>query len=132
MATFEALVAEGAAVPVDGWDFSWFAGRATEQRPSWRYARLMGERMARARRALDLQTGGGEVLAGIPHPPPELVATEDERRALVWTDETAVPNPGPRRDTLLPGRVLLIRPQAARGLQPADLDEIEAFTGRPA
>jgi hypothetical protein len=32
--------------------------------------------MARAERALDLQTGGGEVLAGIPKPPPTLVATE--------------------------------------------------------
>jgi hypothetical protein len=39
------LVAEGTAVPVEGWDFSWFEGRATEQRPSWGYARLMGERM---------------------------------------------------------------------------------------
>lgn len=76
MATFENLVAEGAAVPVQGWDFSWFDGRATEQRPSWGYARLMGQRMASAGRALDLQTGGGEVLATIPTPPPLLVATE--------------------------------------------------------
>jgi SAM-dependent methyltransferase len=76
VATFDDLVAEGTAVPVEGWDFSWFQGRATEQRPSWGYARLMGERMAAAGRALDLQTGGGEVLAGIPKPPPVLVATE--------------------------------------------------------
>jgi hypothetical protein len=76
MATFDELVAEGSAVPVDGWDFSWFAGRATEERPSWGYARLMGERMSTARRALDLQTGGGEVLASIPRPPEVLVATE--------------------------------------------------------
>ncbi|MFK3981797.1 methyltransferase domain-containing protein [Micromonospora sp. NPDC050397] len=76
MGSFERLVAEGVAVPVRGWDFSWFNGRATEQRPSWGYARLMGERMATARRALDLQTGGGEVLAGMPKPPSVLVATE--------------------------------------------------------
>jgi SAM-dependent methyltransferase len=76
MAMFEDLVTEGAAVPVPGWDFSWFEGRATEQRPSWGYARRMGERMATAGRALDLQTGGGEVLAAIPKPPPVLVATE--------------------------------------------------------
>jgi SAM-dependent methyltransferase len=76
MATFDELVAEGSAVPVDGWDFSWFAGRATEDRPSWGYAQLMGERMAAARRALDLQTGGGEVLASIPRAPGVLVATE--------------------------------------------------------
>jgi SAM-dependent methyltransferase len=73
---FDDLLAEGAAVPVEGWDFSWFDGRATEERPSWGYARLMGERMARASAALDIQTGGGEVLAGIPKPPPTLMATE--------------------------------------------------------
>lgn len=73
---FAELVAEGAAVPVEGWDFSWFSGRATEQRPRWGYSRLLADRMARARVALDVQTGGGEVLAGVPTPPPVLVATE--------------------------------------------------------
>jgi SAM-dependent methyltransferase len=75
-AGFDELVAEGAAVPTDGWDFSWFDGRATEERPPWGYARLMGERMAQATAALDIQTGGGEVLAGIPRPPAVLAATE--------------------------------------------------------
>ncbi len=69
-------MAEGESVPVEGWDFSWFAGRATEERPSWGYSRLLAERMAGASAALDVQTGGGEVLAQIPHPPPVLVATE--------------------------------------------------------
>ncbi|WP_433372416.1 class I SAM-dependent methyltransferase [Actinoplanes sp. CA-142083] len=76
MATFEELVAEGLSVPVEGWDFSWFAGRATEERPSWGYARLMGDRMAQVGRALDLQTGGGEVLASMRRAPQKLVATE--------------------------------------------------------
>jgi hypothetical protein len=75
-ATFEELLAEGDAVPVEGWDFSWFDGRATEERPSWGYSRLLAERMAGAAAALDVQTGGGEVLAQIPHPPPVLAATE--------------------------------------------------------
>jgi SAM-dependent methyltransferase len=75
-ASFEELVAEGAAVPVDGWDFSWFDGRATEERPPWGYARLVAARMAAARAALDLQTGGGEVLATVPRQPAMLVATE--------------------------------------------------------
>jgi SAM-dependent methyltransferase len=70
------LLAEGSAVPVEGWDFSWFDGRATEERPRWGYSRLMAERMARAEAALDVQTGGGEVLAQIKHPPPILAATE--------------------------------------------------------
>jgi SAM-dependent methyltransferase len=73
---FDRLVAEGEAVPVEGWDFSWFEGRATEERPSWGYARMMAERMARAGAALDIQTGGGEVLAGMAKPPPVLAATE--------------------------------------------------------
>ncbi|MFE9422664.1 class I SAM-dependent methyltransferase [Kitasatospora sp. NPDC006697] len=74
--SFEDLVAEAAEVSVAGWDFSWLDGRATEQRPSWGYQRLLGERMARARAALDLQTGGGEVLAGLPRLAPLTVATE--------------------------------------------------------
>ena len=77
--TFGELVAEGAAEPVAGWDFSWFEGRATEERPSWGYSGLLAERMGHAQAALDVQTGGGEVLAGIPHPPPVLVATESWR-----------------------------------------------------
>ncbi|MDH6287559.1 class I SAM-dependent methyltransferase [Rhodococcus opacus] len=74
--TFEELVAEAESVSVDGWDFSWLDGRATEQRPSWGYQRLMGERLARADAALDIQTGGGEVLAGATTMPPVMVATE--------------------------------------------------------
>lgn len=73
---FERLIAEGESAPVAGWDFSWFAGRATEQRPSWGYARLIGERMAAVSSGLDIQTGGGEVLATIGQPPPRLCATE--------------------------------------------------------
>ncbi|MGW1732321.1 class I SAM-dependent methyltransferase [Streptomyces sp. NBC_01724] len=75
-ARFEALVAEAAAVSVDGWDFSWLDGRATEQRPSWGYARAMADRLGRAQAALDIQTGGGEVLASAPKLPPVTVATE--------------------------------------------------------
>ncbi len=69
-------MAEGATAPTEGWDFSWFEGRATEERPPWGYARLMAGRMAGARAALDIETGGGEVLATVTAPPPLLVATE--------------------------------------------------------
>ena len=81
-ASFEELIAEALAVPVAGWDFSWFDGRATEQRPSWGYARLVADRMAGATAALDVQTGGGEVLATVPHPPALLVATDSWRPNL--------------------------------------------------
>jgi SAM-dependent methyltransferase len=74
--TFDELITEADSVPVDGWDFSWLDGRASEQRPSWGYARTMGERMADATAALDLETGGGEVLASVPRLPRLTVATE--------------------------------------------------------
>jgi SAM-dependent methyltransferase len=74
--TFEELVDEAESVSVDGWDFSWLDGRATEQRPSWGYQRLMAERLAAASAALDIQTGGGEVLAGAGKLPPVMAATE--------------------------------------------------------
>ncbi|MET7680325.1 methyltransferase domain-containing protein [Streptomyces sp. NPDC005423] len=84
---FEELVAEGAAVPTDGWDFSWFEGRATEARPSWGYARSAAGRLARATAALDIQTGGGEVLdlslAAAERPPVLVAATEG------WPPNTA-------------------------------------------
>ncbi|MFD1150139.1 hypothetical protein [Saccharothrix hoggarensis] len=44
MSTFDQLVAEGEAVPTEGGDFSWFTGRATEERPSWKFATLLAER----------------------------------------------------------------------------------------
>ncbi|MFB7928752.1 methyltransferase domain-containing protein [Streptomyces sp. NPDC056039] len=79
--TFEDLVAEGASVPTEGWDFSWFEGRATEARPSWGYATSMAARLGRASAVLDIQTGGGEVLdfalaQAAPAQPPLAVATE--------------------------------------------------------
>ncbi|MER6121808.1 class I SAM-dependent methyltransferase [Streptomyces sp. NPDC001795] len=74
--TFEDLVREAVDASVDGWDFSWFEGRATEERPSWGYARSMAERLAHASAALDVQTGGGEVLASAAMLPPLTVATE--------------------------------------------------------
>jgi SAM-dependent methyltransferase len=76
--SFDALVDEAAEVAIEGWDFSWLEGRATEERPSWGYQRLLSGRLAAATAALDIQTGGGEVLAGAgaENFPSTLVATE--------------------------------------------------------
>lgn len=76
--SFDELLHEAAVAPVDGWDFSWLDGRATEERPSWGYQRLLGAKLAAATAALDIQTGGGEVLAGVgaENFPRTLVATE--------------------------------------------------------
>lgn len=89
--TFDELVAEADAVDVSGWDFSWLDGRATEQRPSWGYQRLLRERLQQVQSALDLYTGGGEVLAGAAPFPPTMVAIEP------WP-----PNIGPATQLLHP------------------------------
>jgi len=74
--TFDDLVEEAAAVSVAGWDFSWLDGRATEERPPWGYARRLRERVAEVDTWLDVQTGGGEVIAQVPVVPRLAVATE--------------------------------------------------------
>jgi len=74
--SFDALVEEAASAPIDGWDFGWLEGRASEERPPWGYAGLVAERARGVAAMLDLQTGGGELLAGLPALPSLLVATE--------------------------------------------------------
>lgn len=74
--SFDDLIALGADADVSGWDFAWLEGRATEERPPWGYARQLAERLAAASASLDIQTGGGEVLAEAARFPPTAVATE--------------------------------------------------------
>ncbi len=76
---FEELIAESETAPIDGWDFSWLEGRATEQRPSWHYSELVAARAAGVRSMLDLQCGGGEMLSRLSVRPRLLVATEGWR-----------------------------------------------------
>lgn len=76
MSDFDELIALGSAADVTGWGFDWLAGRATEERPPWGYARLLAERLRVATASLDLDTGGGEVLAEAKRFPPTAVATE--------------------------------------------------------
>jgi hypothetical protein len=87
-ASFDDLVAEGASVATDGWDFSWLEGRATEERPTWGYSRILVDRLSVASAALDVQTGGGEVfaeaLSQLSVTPRLLAATEG------WTPNAAI------------------------------------------
>ena len=77
MTAYADLVAEAAAADVSGWSFDWLTGRATEERPPWGYARLLASRLASARSALDIDTGGGEVLASSgARLPPRMAVTE--------------------------------------------------------
>ncbi|KMS83391.1 MULTISPECIES: class I SAM-dependent methyltransferase [Streptomyces] len=100
--SFEDLVAEGAAVPTEGWDFSWFEGRATEERPSWGYARSAGERLAGAEAVLDVQTGGGEVLDFA------LSRAEPARPVLVAATEGWPPNVAKATALLRPRGVVVV------------------------
>jgi kynurenine formamidase/SAM-dependent methyltransferase len=74
--SFDELAAEAEAADVTGWGFEWLDGRAIEQRPPWGYARLLAARLASVGSALDLDTGGGEVLAEAPDLPARICATE--------------------------------------------------------
>jgi SAM-dependent methyltransferase len=87
-ALFERLLTEGNAEPTEGWDFSWFSGRATEERPSWKYAHVLGQRMTRATAVFDVQTGGGECLGEIltqVHPKPRVIAASES-----WSPNVAI------------------------------------------
>jgi SAM-dependent methyltransferase len=70
------LIDEACAADIAGWDFGWLEGRATEERPPWGYSRLLAERLPQVGSALDVDTGGGEVLAGVPKLPARMCAVE--------------------------------------------------------
>jgi SAM-dependent methyltransferase len=52
------------------------AGRATEERPRWRYFDRVAERADHAQRLLDIDAGTGTMLAALPQLPPLTVATD--------------------------------------------------------
>ena len=73
---FEELVDEAGRAPIRGWDFGWLEGRATEERPSWRYFDLVAGRVHGVDRLLDIQAGTGAMVAALPYVPSLSVATE--------------------------------------------------------
>jgi hypothetical protein len=87
MRGYEELVAEAESADVTGWDFGWLNGRATEERPPWGYAQLLATRLAQVGSALDIDTGGGEVVAEAGALPARMCVTEswppNARRARV-------------------------------------------------
>ncbi|MEJ6549637.1 methyltransferase domain-containing protein [Corynebacterium sp. USCH3] len=85
MRSFEDLIAEAESADVDGWGFDWLDGRATEERSPWGYARLLADRLgslaasepdASDAAALDIDTGGGEVVNEAPTLPHRMTVTE--------------------------------------------------------
>jgi SAM-dependent methyltransferase len=120
--TFDELVAEAAAQPVEGWDFSWLAGRATEERPAWGYSGLLRERLAGAQAVLDIQTGGGEVLAAA-------LRGSDHRRAAVAATESWPPNAMLAQRALAPWRGAVVR-AADAGRLPFRIDSFDLVVSR--
>src|SRR3954464_12001254 len=100
--TFEDLAAEGAAVPTEGWDFSWFEGRAPEARPSSGDARSAAPRLVPGTAALAIQTGGGEVLDFA------LGTAAPARPALVAATEGWPPNVAKATAVLRPRGVVVV------------------------
>jgi SAM-dependent methyltransferase len=76
MRSFDDVVREAEVADVTGWGFGWLNGRAVEERPPWGYARLLAQRLADVDAALDIDTGGGEVLAEAPSLPARMCASE--------------------------------------------------------
>ena len=106
---FTELIAEADAQPVEGWDFTWLAGRATEERPAWGYSGLLRERLGLARAVLDVQTGGGEVLAAA-------LRDGDQAPAVVTATESWPPNVALARRALEPWHGEVVRAADAGGL----------------
>lgn len=118
MRSYDELVAEAEASDVTGWGFDWLRGRATEERPPWGYARLLAARLGGVRSALDLDTGGGEVLAEVPVLPERMGVTES------WP-----PNAARARELLGPRGVQVCTPAYDGSLPFADAS-FELVTSR--
>ncbi len=73
---FESLISEAQTQPFIGWDFSWISKRVTTQPLPWDYRELLVKSARKSPDMLDLDTGGGELLAGLPYRPERTVATE--------------------------------------------------------
>jgi SAM-dependent methyltransferase len=94
---YDELVGEAVGVPITGWEFAWLDGRAVGSEPSWSYPELARPLVRRAGSLLDLDTGGGEMLAELAPLPPHTVAVES------WTANTPV-----ARDRLAPFGVSVV------------------------
>jgi SAM-dependent methyltransferase len=68
MGDYDSLVAAAEEVPLHGWDFGWLDGRAVTAEPSWHYPDLAAELLRGGGSVLDIDTGGGELLAALDPP----------------------------------------------------------------
>jgi len=131
---YDRLVAEAMAAPIEGWDFSWLAGRVEGSDPSWSYRDLARAHLASAERVLDIDTGGGELLASLGPPRSRTWASEGwppnievARRRLEPLGVTVIAAPDPNKlptsdasvDLVLNRHGRLVAPEIKRVLRPA-------------
>ncbi|WP_433513051.1 methyltransferase domain-containing protein [Nonomuraea sp. CA-143628] len=74
--SYERLVEQAVQASLSGWDFGWLSGRTSGGQPSWVYAERASSLLPTARRLLDMDTGGGELLASLSPLPRHTVAME--------------------------------------------------------
>ncbi len=110
MSTPDELIAEALKAPIRGWDFSWLNGRAEETQPPWDYRAVVRDAAARSSWLIDIDTGGGEFLAGLAPFPGSVVVTEGY-----------LPNVGVARDRLAPLGIQVVEAASA----PDNVDQAE-------
>jgi SAM-dependent methyltransferase len=76
MTSFDDLVDEAESAAIPGWDFSWLEGRASEDRPTWRYFERVSERVSEVSSLLEVQAGVGTMIGTLASLPAFSVATE--------------------------------------------------------
>lgn len=74
---FDRLIDAALKAHFSGWDFSWLAGRWTEDPLPWDYRQRVRAALPGAQSLLDMGTGGGELLAALAPLPPDTWATEN-------------------------------------------------------
>lgn len=100
--TFQQLIDLALAQELSGWDFSWLRQHTSEEPLPWDYEAIARLSVASAEAVLDIDTGGGEVLARLgPFP------------MVTWATEGYPPNVSIARQRLEP-----------LGIQVADTSEI--------
>jgi len=90
-------VREAEHADISGWDFRWFDGRASEDRPSWHYFDLVAERARSVSSLLDLEVGNGHMVVALPRLPPLTVGTEGYQPNIAAAAESLRSRGGARR-----------------------------------
>lgn len=74
--TFEAYINESNQAHFSGWDFNFLNNRFFESEPPWDYREIILSQLPKCSALLDMGTGGGEFLSGLPNLPSFTAATE--------------------------------------------------------